>query len=480
MEKGAERKRNGRALGWLAALGVAVLVALVALPTLSGAASAAPAFAPATASGSVQWAYGGEGWSNNSLQLGNATATWDAQFGWTVIFTATNTTPGTVALEEQRTVGITITSTWSGPVVQLKYTYHAQEVDTAFANVTDLATVYSNGSPLPALGIDNASVAIAGAISQAVSETAHGMTRSASLDVTGTASANVAFAPALGLIPLNLTGVDQWNSTSQATGAAAWNLSYSWTEQGYNGTTGSGSGSHTGNLTVAGPVSVTGYLVHAELPVFNDHKPRIGVVLIVSGPFDAYDGFVLVPHAFDLFGTASHPYDSMSFGSASIASGETLYVSQTPSGLGVTAASSSFAGSDGAVNAMATPTGPSAPAASPAGPGATVTGEPMSVAQAESENNCLTSGCAASGGAGGNGLLLVAVVGLVVAAVVGTVGVVEWRSYARRRSQKGLVGGYGESWSNGVPPAGSVPGSAQPPAAPASGPSAPQEPFGPR
>ncbi len=480
MQESAERKRNGRALGWLAALGVAVLVALAVLPTFSGVASATPAISPATASGSVQWAYGGEGWSNNSLQLGNATATWDAQFGWTVIFTATNTTPGTVALEEQRTVGITISASWSGPVVQLNYTYHAQEVDNAYANVTDQATVYSNGSPLPALGIDNASVAIAGAIDQAVSETAHGMTRSASLAVTGSANADVQFAPALGLVPLNLTGVDQWNSTSQATGAAAWNVSYSWTEQGYNNTMGSGSRSHAGNLTVSGPITVSGFKAHGASPNFVDRQPRVGVVLVISGPFDAYDGFVLVPHDFDLFGTATHPYDSMSFGSASIASGETLFVSQTPAGIGFTAASSTFAGDDGAVNAMASPAGANAPAAPLASPGATVTGQPMSVAQAQGENSCLTGGCAASAAASGNGLLLVAVVGLVVAAIVGTVGVVEWRAYARRRSQKGLVGGYGESWSNGVPPAGSVPGSAQPPAPPASGPSAPQEPFGPR
>ena len=54
------------------------------------------------------------------------------------------------------------------------------------------------------------------------------------------------------------------------------------------------------------------------------------------------------------------------------------------------------------------------------------------------------------------GSLLVALVGVAVALVVGTVGVIEWRSYARRRSQKGLVGGYGESWPNGVPPASAV------------------------
>jgi hypothetical protein len=477
MAQGTERK-NGRALGWLAAVGVAILVALAVVPTLSGTATAAPALAPASASGSVQWAYGGEGWSNNSLQIGNATATWDASFGWTVIFTATNTTPGTVQLEEQRTVGITISATYTGPVVQLQYHYHAQETDVAFANVTNTATVYSGGTALAALGIDNASVAIQGAIAESVSETVHGMTRSASLNVNGSAQGAVSFSPALGLIPLNLTGVNQWNSSAQASGSASWNLNYAWTEQGYNGTMGSGSGSHAGNLTVSGPISVTGYKVQT-VTVFPDHRARTGIVLIVEGPFDVYDGFVLVPHQFDLFGGAAHSYDSMSFGSAQIASGETLYVSQTASGLGVTAASSSFAGDDQAVDALATPSGPTAPAAA-SGPGATVLGAPMSVAQAQAENGCLTNGCGGSAAAGGNGLLLIAVVGLVVAAVVGTVGVVEWRSYARRRTQKGLVGGYGESWANGVPPASSLPGSVQPPTPPAGGASPPESPFGPR
>jgi hypothetical protein len=479
MGESEARTKKGRFVGLLAAVGVAILVALAVVPTLAGAASAAPAIAPASTSGSVQWAYGGEGWSNSTLQLGNATATWDAEFGWTVIFTATNTTPGTVMIEEQRTVGVTISATWSGPVLQLVYKYHADEVDTAFANVTTTATVYSDGTALSALGIDNASVAIAGAIAQSVTETIHGLTRSATLTVNGSANADVAFSPALGLVPLNLTGVNQWNSSASATGAASWNIGYAWTEQGFNGTVGAGSAVKTGNLTVSGPVTVMGFKVQTA-PVFVDHKPRVGIVLIISGPFDAYDGFVLVPHAFDLFGGAAHPYDSMAFGSASISSAETLYVSQTANGLGVTAASTTFAGDDSAVNAQAASAGAS-PSAGASGPGATVVGEPMSVPAAQAENSCLTSGCGgASPAASGNGLLLIAVVGLVVAAVVGTVGVVEWRSYARRRSQKGLVGGYGESWTNGVPPAGSVPGSAQPPAGPAGGPTAPQEPFGPR
>ena len=477
MTGSAERMKHGRALGWLAVVGVTVLVALAVVPTLSGVASATPANSPATASGSVQWAYGGEGWSNNSLQIGNATATYDAAFGWTVIFTATNTSFGTVELEEQRTVGITISATWSGPIRQLTYNYHAQEVDTAFANLTNQSTVYENGAPAAALGLDNASVAIQGAISQSISETVSGNTRSASLAVNAAAQGSVAFSPSLGLIPLNLTGANSWNSSADASGAAAWNVSYSWSEQGYNGTVGSGSGSHAGNVSVSGPVTLQGFRVHA-VTSFPDHQVRTGVVLVVQGPFDVYDGFVFVPHAFDQFGGEAQPYASMSFGSAAIASGETLFVSETPAGLGVTAASTTFSANDAAINAQAGPLANS-PTASGSSPGATVTGEPMTVPQAQAESNCLTSGCSAAASTSG-GLLLVAVVGLVAVAIVATVGVVEWRAYARRRSQKGLVGGYGESWTNGVPPTGSVPGSAQAPAGPAQGPSAPQEPFGPR
>lgn len=476
MTNSGERTKHGRTVGWLAAIGVAVLVAFAVVPTLSGVASATPALTVAAASGSEQWAYGGEGWSNSTLVLGNATATWDAAFGWTVIFTATNTTPGTLMIEEQRTVGITVTATYTGPIVQASYSYHGQESDLAFANLTNQATVYSNGTALPALGIENESTHVQGAIAEQISVTASGHTRSASLTVNGIANVSIAFAPALGILPLNLTGVNAWNSSATVSGLADWNLGYAWTEHGYNGTVGQGSGSVNGSWSAAGPVNLQGFKVHVA-PAFADHTARTAIVLIVEGPFDTHDGFVLVPHDFDLFGNVGHSYDSMSFGSASIASGETLFLSSGVRGPSVTAASSTFGANDQAVNAQAAPISGPSPAAS-AGPSATVTGAPMSVVQAQAESNCLTNGCSAAGAAS-SGLLLVALVGLVAVAVVSTVGVVEWRSYARRRSEKGLVGGYGESWTNGVPPAGAVLPLTQPPTPPTEGPASPGEPRGP-
>ena len=444
--------KTGAKKMWVATMGVVLLLAFVAIPALSGAASAAPVTSAVAVDSGNQWAYGGQGWSNGTVQSGQATLTWNASFGWTVVFTVTATTPGTWMLQEVRTVGITITITYSGPVVKGTYTYHGDESDVAFANVTNQSTVYVNGQPVPALGIDNASASLNAAISEAISVTMNGHTASASLNVLGVGQAATSFSPPLGLIPLNLTGVDQWNSTATGSPSASWNVSWNWNDQGFNGTTGSGSGSKVGSLSGTGPVTLTGYKLHLVTPpTFQDGKSRTAVVLVVDGVFDNYDGFIWIPHAFNLFGTAAHGYDSLSFGSAAI-SAETLYVGTGPGGPSVSAASSTFASNDQSVNALASPVAQVAPAAAPAAPGGTVLAPPMSVSQANAEANCLVHGCGSSGAAGFSGALLVAIVGVAVVVIVGTVGVVEWRSYARRRTSKGLVGGYGEGWPNGVPP----------------------------
>ncbi|MGA8710239.1 MAG: hypothetical protein WB786_03290 [Thermoplasmata archaeon] len=447
----------GGTKGWVVAAGVALLLALVAIPALSGAASAASVTSAVSDNPSTQWAYGGQGWSNNTLLYGNVTITWNAAFGWTVVFTVTPTTPGTWMLEEQRTVGITISASYAGPILHATYNYHGQEVDTAFANLTNQSFVYVSGQPVPALGIDNASAAVSASISESASKTIGGQTASATLDVMGIGNAATSFSPSLGLIPLNLSGVNEWNSTATGSPTASWNVSYSWTDQAFNGTTGSGSGSKAGSLSGSGPVNLTGFKVHLDTtPVFRDGKDRTAIVLVVQGVFDNYDGFIFVPHAFDLFGTAAHDYDATSLGSAGI-SAQTLYVSSGSNGPSVTAASTSFGANDQSVNALATPVSPVAPAAGAPSPSGSVLAQPMSVAAANAEANCLTNGCGGvAAAAGPSDLLLIALVGIAVALVVGTVGVVEWRSYARRQSQKGLVGGYGESWPNGVPPAGAI------------------------
>jgi hypothetical protein len=450
---------------WIAA-GVALLVAIAVVPALTGAAAPAPVTSDTTPTNATQWAYGGEGWSNNSIAVGNATFTWDAVFGWTVVFTVTPTGNGTWMIEEQRTVGTTVTVAATTPTRQIQYDYHAQETDVAFANVTNHSVVYSGGVALPALGVTNASVSINASVQQAVSATFNGHSRSGYLNVSGTGHAATSFSPSLGLIPLNLSGVNTWNSTATASPSASWNVAWTWSAHGFNGTTGSGSGSHTGNLSATGTVTLTGYKVAVPHP-FADGKTRVGVVLIISGPFDCYDAFILIPHAFDLFGTAAQPYGSVSYGASAI-SAENLYVTPGPGGPAVTAADQTFGASYGGIDSATGVTPASA------GPGTTVEGQPISTAQASSIDHGLTNTGASSSPTSGTpaGGLLVAlvVVGAVVAAV-GTIGVISWREYHRRRSLGGnQSGGYGESGSYGVPPAATGPSGA---------PGAPSAPSGP-
>lgn len=463
--------RRGGTKGWQIVTGMAVLVALALVPALTGGAIAAsPSGSPASAT--TQWAYGGQGNATGTLQILGSSISWTASFGWTVVLTATNTSITTVELEEQRTVGIDLTTTLSAPNVSATYTYHGTESDLVFANLTDAATVYANGTPVPALGITNESLHLQAAISQSIEVAAYGHTHSGFLNVSGSARGSVSFAPSLGLVPLNLSGVHTWNSSATSTPAASWNLRYAWADLGWNGTTRSGAGSVFGNWSESGPVTLVGIKVTVTHP-FSDHQVRTGVVLFVQGPVDAYDGFVLVPHDFDLFGGAHQPFDSVALGSASVGTGqgETLYLSGGARGPTVSAADSTFGASPGAESTLVQPTAGPSPATSSA-PGATVQGQPMTVAAAQAESSCLTSGCTTSTSAVSSALLGIAVVVLAVTAVVGTVAVIEWRSYVQRRSQNGLVGGYGESWRNGVPPA-----SAQTSSPPMD---APQVPEGPR
>ncbi len=484
-------EHRARTKSWLAASGVALLVAALAVPAFAGAAGATPSLSTAavTPATSGSWAYGGQGWSNGTISIGNVTESWTASFGWDVIFTATSGPNNVTQLEEQRTVGISVDVTYTSPRVELQYSYHADEADSAFANLTNDSTVYVNGSAVPALGIDNASVSVQGAITEALTAQVHtavaNLSASAFLNVSAAADASIQFAPSLGVIPLNLTGVTNWNSTSIATPAASWNISYDWADHGLNGTTGSGNGSRAGNWTTTGPVSLTGAVVNLPPPIFRDHKSRTAIVIEVTGGVDLYDGFILVPHAFDLFGGAAHNYDSASYGAgASISSGETLYL--TPgrvSAYSLTAAQSTFGAATpessvglGAVSAQ----GPAASPSSPQSP-VSVVGQPETVPAAQAESNCLTasSGCvgaAAGAPAGFAGLILIAAA---VVAVIATVGVIEWRSYARRRTRKELVGGYGESWPNGVPPAAAAGRVPSAPMAPQSGPSMPDQPSRP-
>jgi hypothetical protein len=436
---------------WIAA-GVVFLLAAAIVPNVSGAMSSSSGSGVATAVTSsacsstgtssggggpapdTQWAYGGQGWSNWSFSWGNFTISYNSSFGWTVVFTViSNATTGITMLEEQRTLGITVWSNVTKPNLTVAYYYHAVEVDGAFANVTNGSTVYVNDQPVPALGILNASVAACSAITQTLQITNRTATRTASLNVTGVAQGAVSFSPSLGLVPLNLTGVEMWNSSATATAAASWNISYAYTT--LHG--GSGSGSKAGSLSGTSEVDLIGHRCSAHHG-FSDQKSRLGVILVLQGSFNSYDGFILLPRGFDFFGPASHGYDPYGFGSAGVSS-ESLYLSDRPGGLVVTAADQSFVALDTGAIGYGAPQSGFAPDAS-SSPSAVVYGQPMTVSQAKAINQGLLAFPGGSHGAPVSGLasvasgesVVVVLVFLVAAGVVGTIGAAIWVSRSRR------------------------------------------------
>ena len=445
--------------GTWAAVGIVVLLALAIVPAISGATSpaqpsgtaiaATTTSCPATGTqtgglssgpSDTQWAYGGQGWSNWSISFHNVTFSYNSTFGWTVVFTVvTNSTTGVTMLSELRTLGITVWANVTTPKFTAAYLYHAYEQDSAFANITNQSAVYVDGAPVPALGILNASVSACSAVNQALSVANATVTRNGYLNVTGMAQASVSFSPSLGLIPLNLSGVEEWNSSSTATTAASWNVSYAYLE--LNGT--SGSGSRAGSLSGSYPVNLTGFKFEARHS-FWDRKPRVGVFLVLQGPLDCYDGYILIPRAFDFFGTAVHGYDPFGFGSARISS-ENLYVSPGPGGLAVTAADQSFGAVNTGINGFAQPYTLVASDAALNSPSATVQGQPMPVSEAKTLNHELATTPTMSPAQplhgstllGSSDDLLAVLVGTVAVVVVGVVATVAWISSSRRRAATG-------------------------------------------
>jgi hypothetical protein len=336
---------------------------------------------------------------------------------------------------------------------------------------------------VPALGLMNDSTSIAGSIHETLSSTHANLTHNATFDLMGSAHFQAQFTPALGLIPLNLSSANEWNSTAQIAPSGSWSVTWSWANNGFGNNTGSGSGSSNGTAGVAGTVRLTGYVAHLPPVVWPDHKPRTAIVLVVEGPLGNYwfyDGFVIAPGSFPMFGTGTAAYAADSYGSASVQA-QTMYVSSSARGPQISAGATTFGATNPSTVGVAGGPTELSSAAAPSGPGTTVQGEPMTVPAAQAEAGCLTTGCggAATGGNAPVGLgfaVVVVVAALAVVAVVGSVAVIEWRSYARRRARKDLVGGYAESWSNGVPP--TVAGPAPPSAANGtpSGPPAPEMP----
>jgi hypothetical protein len=431
--------------------GASLLMVAALLTTFVGGASAAPV--SPSASSTVAWAYGGTNSSSGSITVGTTSLSWSVTAGVAVIFNATPTVANTTELQVQRTVGLSVQLSLSTANGSASFTLKGVEVDNAYANVTNASQVDANGTMVPALGLINSSISAKASLNEALVGSNGSTSAFAYLNVSGAAQGAVQFAPALGLVPLNLTGITEWNSTAIATPSAAWNYSWDFAYRGWNGSSGHGGANGSGAWNSTGPVDLSGMVVSMPWAHFHDHALRTAIVLMVAGPADLYDGFLLVPHGFDLFGGQHHDFDAESVSTSAI-SGHEVFV--TGGHLQVTSFSASHVAFGASTPPIAlSPMGGAVPAvSSPASAGTTgsVLAQPESVSTAQSQSHCLQFGCSAAGPWYG-GLAGAALVGALIAAVVGTVGVIEWRSYSRRKTAKNqLVGGYSEGMVHGVPP----------------------------
>ncbi len=429
-------RKNGNRNGLrLTVMGLSALVALALVPGLAGAAYAAPAGPNSLAASAVtysSWAYGGQNGSSGSVHAGSTSVTWSTSVGIVVIFNATNTSANTTLVHATRTVVVTVSAQVSGTAGTLTYNYRAVENDVFYANLTDQArvTLSGTGASVAALGLLNASAKAVASLQESAVYHAGGLSGSAFFNATGTARVAVHLTPALGLIPLNLTGVTAWSSSATAFPSATWNLTWLWTTHNWNGTSSSGNGSYPGSWSSMFTLYLYGH-VDGRSAMFHDHLARTGVHLgLGSGPFVLYDGFLLVPAAFDFLSGSAH-LGSNSLGASSFTS-EDLFLGRGPvAARAVTAANATVAASPMMAMATSTSGGPS-PAALPSStgaPGATVWAQPESPSAAATQANCLQFGCA--GPASNGALVLLAAVGA-VAVTVGTIGILGWRSYARR------------------------------------------------
>lgn len=434
----------------LVAAGATVLVVVGLLAAFAGATAAAPVTPSASATAS--WAYGGQNSTNGSRVDGIYTITWSASVGDVVIFNATPTGPNVTELQAQRTVGVTIMISISDTKGSATFNYHATEVVNAYANITNASTVDVAGKMVPALGVENSAFHGTASLAESLVDAGLiGSSASAYLNVSAKANAQVSFAPALGVIPLKLAGVTEWNSTAMATPSAAWNISWNYAIHGWNNTTAVGGSARSGSWDASGPVNLTGQLFTVGLPHFHDLVPRVGVLLTVRGPARLYDGFIFIPRGFDLFSATHQAYDSDSMSNVTI-SGQALYLTTgRVKADSLTASKLTVGGGSGKVPLLVAPKGSEVPAAA-SSVGGSVVAQPESVSAAQSQAHCLQFGCA-SAAPWFSGAVALVIVGGLIAAVAGTVGVVEWRSYARRKNRSNqLIGGYGEAKAFGAPP----------------------------
>ncbi|HTZ61270.1 MAG TPA: hypothetical protein VMC82_01300 [Thermoplasmata archaeon] len=428
----------------LSASGAAIVIvsALVLVTVLPAAASAAPTADLTPGSTYTLWAYGVvQTVTFSGTSSSHYTYEGSAIYGYSVILNQTNLTSTEFELSANRTMAVDLQVTYCypdcrAPTVTATVVHDAWESVDAWANFTTEANVSENGQNVSAIGLLNSHTTVHGSLV----DLANGLVRDAFLDANVSADASVTFATPLGLLPNELTAPSNWTSSSAFMASGSWSIGYHYHYSGPKGSVDIGPSSVSGDLQSSGNVSVLGGVsVGPGGSVSFGGVPYLNVSLTIIGPFVAREGFILVPEDVDLFGSsASSPWGSNDTGGATVQM-TSLYVRpDDPAHLGIGGSEWLYASSaiNPAVNSVL-PAGPSLPnvdevaADSDQVSTAPVQGTPVSVAQAQSYQNCLLSGVACPSGSGGGragvpGVFL-GIVAVVIVAVVATVLVTERR-----------------------------------------------------
>ncbi|HEV2317764.1 MAG TPA: hypothetical protein VGV89_09375 [Thermoplasmata archaeon] len=424
----------------LAAVGVALVVVL-ALPGLVLAAAPPGSARPASGTSEVLWAYGATKNLSITATYGhNASYSITGWFGYHVILTQTNLSSTQFMLELNRTMGFVYDAAFCAPVcgstarVSANITMRATDHEVGFANFTRAGSVYVNGTSVRALAIQNSAAMLAANLTERSSisvVTPNGTVGGLmSMAAAAHATAAIQFSPALGLIPLNTTAGEAWNSSSGFTAQGRATLTLSFSDKPARGTWQNITRSSSPSVNTSGSVALFG-TDDGAVTLRNGNVVPV-IVLHVVGPFVPREGVIWLPAGADLFDGASAAYASQSDGTVGASTDAVDWDSHGATHVGLDASTTGFtplpnAAAAGAVVPVTTPTSPLTAATSVVGAatpaGSQIQGQPESVAQAQTGSQCILGGsCLQSPGStgpgGGTSAPVTHLAGLFVAVVV--------------------------------------------------------------
>jgi hypothetical protein len=433
----------------VATTGVVALMVFAFLPGVlasdSGASSAAGPAITSNSSASGAWAYGRT--LNVSVTPLRTPTGWQYEgaytLGYSVLVNEINNSagPNTFELDVHEVEGIYITiefckPTCQAPVQFANLTLRSWEITNAWANFTTNGTVNENGTTVPAIALMNVNSSVQANLTErtfsALRATPFGpvLDRSKYFTVAASTQATIDFTPALGVMPLNLLGLTpssaNWTSESAFSATGSIRAVYFWAFHGpLVGNVSAGPTLYADTFAPKGNVTLSGgFASSAGIPL-----PGVGtfpaIRLSVGGPFTLGEGPILMLGTAFFVGGASNPWatNQASDTTASIAAIDAKPYYDGRFGLAATSRTYSVSSANPAnlSQPQSNGSGSTSMARSPLGT-ETLQGEPESVADVQSNTQCLTTGhgCPTSGGSL-RALLAPALAAVVVAGAVGLI-----------------------------------------------------------